>query len=125
MSESNSKSFPEFVKKLPKADYASDGAGAIRGFVVEGTIKSYSMKMTKLSSSLRTHTPLHLGLCSKVSVSLSSKASPKFMAPVMFITFRKAPCILPGSLQIIETLLFLMSRAECRLQSKFLTISTF
>ena len=36
MSESNNKSFPEFVKKLPKADYSSAGAGAIRGFVVEG-----------------------------------------------------------------------------------------
>ena len=36
MSKSNNKSFPEFVKKLPKADYFSDGAGAIRGFVVEG-----------------------------------------------------------------------------------------
>ena len=36
MLESNEKSFPEFVKKLPKADYSSDGAGAIRGFVVEG-----------------------------------------------------------------------------------------
>jgi len=36
MSESNNKSFPGFVKNLLKADYSSDGAGAIRGFVVEG-----------------------------------------------------------------------------------------
>jgi len=31
----NENSFPEFVKKLPKADYSSDGAGTIRGFAVE------------------------------------------------------------------------------------------
>ncbi len=29
--------FPGFVRRLPKADYAADGAGAIRGFVARGT----------------------------------------------------------------------------------------
>ena len=29
MSESNNKSFPELLKKLPKADYSSGGAGAM------------------------------------------------------------------------------------------------
>lgn len=31
----NENSFPKFVKKLPQADYSSDGAGTIRGFAVE------------------------------------------------------------------------------------------
>ena len=63
------------------------------------------------SSSLRTHTPLHLGLCLKVSVSLSSMASRKFIGPVTFITFRKAPGILPVRRKTTKLLSSLMSRA--------------
>ncbi len=36
MSVSSDKSFPEFVRNLPKADYSRDGAGEIRGYVVQG-----------------------------------------------------------------------------------------
>lgn len=33
---SNVKDFPEFVKNLPRGDYSSDGAGSLRGYVVQG-----------------------------------------------------------------------------------------
>jgi mannose-6-phosphate isomerase-like protein (cupin superfamily) len=36
MAGGQKKSFPEFVRDLPKADYSSDGAGAIRGYVLQG-----------------------------------------------------------------------------------------
>ena len=100
-------------EKIPNADYSGDGAGAMRGFMVESKKPpwSFSMRMTKLSSSLRTHTPLHLGLCLKVSVSLSSMTSRKFIGPVTFITFRKAPGILPVRRKTTKLLSSLMSRA--------------
>ncbi len=47
MSESNNKLFPELLKKLPKVDYSSDGAEAIRvlegecELVIEGESKIY------------------------------------------------------------------------------------
>ena len=29
------KTFPDFIKNMPKADYSSDGAGDIRGYIVQ------------------------------------------------------------------------------------------
>ncbi len=49
MLESNNKLFPEFIKKLPKADYSSDGAGAIKDWWLRvKTTRSFSMRMMRL-----------------------------------------------------------------------------
>lgn len=36
MSNENDKSFPAWVKQLPKGDYSADGAESIRGYIVQG-----------------------------------------------------------------------------------------
>lgn len=36
MTQVNNKSFPEFVKKLPRGDYSDHGADHLRGYVVGG-----------------------------------------------------------------------------------------
>ena len=99
------KSFPEFVKKLPKADYSSGSAGAIRGFVVQSKNHQVVFNENDQAAEFTPHThPASFGVVLEGECELVIEGKSKFIAPVMFITFRKEPCILPGSLQITKTL---------------------
>ncbi len=78
MSENNRNSFLEFVKNLSKADYSIDGAGAIRGFVVEGKNNQVVFNENDEAVEFTPHThAASFGVCLKVSVNLSSKVFQK------------------------------------------------
>ena len=49
--------FPEFVKKLPKADYSRDGTGVIKGFVVEGKNHQVVFNENNEAEEFTPHTP--------------------------------------------------------------------